>query len=71
MTKFPWEPDPLTVRNPTTGLWPGQEHPLDIPDFIRTFRATTIWTPSPAASPPAPAPNWVPPWAATSPPRDA
>jgi len=50
------------LQKDENGLWPGQRHPLDIPDFIRTLRAPA----SPASSPPASSPNWVPPWAAKS-----
>jgi hypothetical protein len=34
---FPWEqpPRPELVKDPATGLWPGQKHPEDIPDFLR------------------------------------
>lgn len=34
----PWDwerRNPLLVKNPVTGLWPGQKHPLDIPQFLR------------------------------------
>jgi hypothetical protein len=34
--RMPWEPlPPALIKNPLTGLWPGQQHPLDIPDFLR------------------------------------
>ena len=26
---------PELQKDPVTGLWPGQQHPLDIPDFLR------------------------------------
>jgi hypothetical protein len=34
----PWEqpkPPRKTLADPITGLFPGQKHPLDIPDFLR------------------------------------
>lgn len=27
--------DPIYVKDPVTGLYPGQRHELDIPDFLR------------------------------------
>ena len=59
---MPWERDPETVPDAVTGLYPGQRHPLDIPDFIRTFRASL----NREASLPKTAPTWVPPWCSTS-----
>lgn len=63
---FPWEkPVRPELQEDANGLYPGQQHPLDIPDFIRTFRANR------EASPQETRLSWVPPWEANSPPRGA
>jgi len=36
--KMPWETVPVRpelIKDSVTELWPGQNHPLDIPDFLR------------------------------------
>lgn len=35
--KLPWV-RPELVKDPVTGLYPGQRHPDDIPDFLRRVR---------------------------------
>lgn len=34
---LPWATPsrPELTKDPVTGLWPGQAHPMDIPDFLK------------------------------------
>lgn len=60
---FPWEQCDFhseVVPDAKTGLYPGQQHPLDVPDFIRTFRASL------SGSLPTSNLSVPPPWAAKS-----
>jgi hypothetical protein len=33
-------------KDPVTGLWPGQRHPLDVPDFLRRTSSAPMTQPS-------------------------
>ena len=37
---------PELQKDPLTDLWPGQQHPLDIPDFLRRTSSAPITPPS-------------------------
>jgi hypothetical protein len=37
---------PELQKDPVTGLWPGQQHPLDIPDFLRRTSSSPMLPPS-------------------------
>lgn len=52
---FPWESMRPELQKDANGLYPGQQHPMDIPNFLN--RATNL---------PATAQSWVPPWVSKS-----
>lgn len=72
---FPWETKPVRpelMKDPVTGLYPGQQHPDDVPGFLRRVRMPDgtvhigLKNVSPANSLPNSTPASLPLWASTS-----
>lgn len=69
--------NPLLQKD-ENGLWPGQQHPLDIPNFLRRKLVIighegglgTLQL-NPATNPPASVLDWSPPWASKTEPPGA